>query len=284
MAAEATSIPDLQAAWVRSMMTEAKIQALVNHGLLRPKEEVEWRATAGEQFPSEDVKEQVVFASFFESSFNLPAGDFFRGLLYYYGLELVHLVPNSITIMSTFIHLCEVYLGISPHFLLWRSFFCVKSTGKRSGPVGAVMFTLRSGLKAEWIDTDLPDNTAGWRSEWFYIADQLPGLPRRTGHKLVKINEWGLGLSSRDLKELEGVLELVGDMKKRGVTGAAVVRSFCRWMIQLIKDRVHPTYEYWGQSDPTCEVNCKVSKEEMADRVSQMFSGRVKVKKCPKAH
>jgi hypothetical protein len=27
------------------------------------------------------------------------------------------------------------------------------------------MFNLRSGLKAEWIDTDLPDNTAGWRSE-----------------------------------------------------------------------------------------------------------------------
>jgi hypothetical protein len=30
----------------------------------------------------------------------------------------------------------------------------------------------------------------------------------------VKINEWDLGLSSRDLKELEGVLELVADMKK----------------------------------------------------------------------
>jgi hypothetical protein len=28
------------------------------------------------------------------------------------------------------------------------------------------MFNLRSGLKAEWIDTDLLDNTAGWRSEW----------------------------------------------------------------------------------------------------------------------
>jgi hypothetical protein len=47
----------------------------------------------------------------------------------------------------------------------------VKSTGKRSGPVGAVMFNLRSYLKAEWIDTDLPDNTAGWSLEWFYIAD-----------------------------------------------------------------------------------------------------------------
>jgi hypothetical protein len=85
-------------------MTEAKIQALVDRGLLRPKTEVEWRAAAGEDFSSEDVKEQVVFASFFERGFNLPAGDFFRGLLYYYRLELVHLVPNSITVVSTFIH------------------------------------------------------------------------------------------------------------------------------------------------------------------------------------
>jgi hypothetical protein len=117
-------------------MADAMIQALVNRGLLRPKEEVEWRAAAGEQFPSEDVKEHVVFASFFERGFNLPVGDFFRDLLYYYQLELVHLVPNSITVVSTFIHFCEVYLGISPHFLLWRNFLFVKSTCKRSGPVG----------------------------------------------------------------------------------------------------------------------------------------------------
>jgi hypothetical protein len=100
----------------------------------------------------------------------------------------------------------------------------------------------------------------------------------------VKISEWDLGLSSRDLKDLKGVLELVSDMKKWGVTGAAVGRSFCQRMIQPIKDRLHPVYEYCGQSDPTCEVNHKVSKEEMVARVSQMYYGRVKVKKCPKAH
>jgi hypothetical protein len=33
---------------------------------------VEQRAAAGEEFPSEDVKEQVVFGSFFERGFNLP--------------------------------------------------------------------------------------------------------------------------------------------------------------------------------------------------------------------
>jgi hypothetical protein len=106
------------------------------------------------------------------------------------------------------------------------------------------MFSLRSGLKAEWIDSDLPDNTAGWRSEWFYSVDQLPGLSCRTGHKTVKISEWDLGLSSRDLEDPKGVLELVNDLKKRGVTGAAVTRSFCRRLMQPIKDRVHPAYEY----------------------------------------
>jgi hypothetical protein len=116
MAVEAACIPDQQAAWVRSTKTEAKIQALVDRGLLRSKTEVEWRAAAGEVFPSEDIKEQVVFTSFFKRGFNLSAGDFFCGLLYYYMLELVHLVLNSITIVSTLIHFCEAYLGIPPHF------------------------------------------------------------------------------------------------------------------------------------------------------------------------
>jgi hypothetical protein len=143
---------------------------------------------------------------------------------------------------------------------------------------------MRSGLKAEWIDTDLPDNTAEWRSEWFYIADQIPGLPRRTVHKPVKISEWDLGVSTRELEDLKRVLELVSDMKNQGVTGAVVARSFCRRMIQPIKVRVHRAYEYFGQSDPTREVNRKVSKEEMAARVSQIYSGKVKVKKYPRAH
>jgi hypothetical protein len=49
--------------------------------------------------------------------------DFLRGLLQFYGIELVHLALNSITIIATFIHLCEAYLDIAPHFHLWRHFF-----------------------------------------------------------------------------------------------------------------------------------------------------------------
>jgi hypothetical protein len=91
-------------------------------------------------------------------------------------------------------------------------------------------------------------------------------------------------MSSRDIEDLKEIIELVKDLKSRGETGTSVARSFCQRLIQPIKDRVHPAYEYWGQSDPTCEVSRKVSKEEMAARVSQIYSGKVKIKKCPKAH
>jgi hypothetical protein len=75
-------------------MTEAKIRALVDRGLLRPKVEMEWKAAVGEEFPTEDVQEQVVFASYFERGFNLLVADFFHGLLYYYKMDLVHLSPS----------------------------------------------------------------------------------------------------------------------------------------------------------------------------------------------
>ena len=153
-------IPVPETVWTSSTITEEQIQLLVNRGLLRPKTEVEWKAPTGQAFPTEDDKEQVVFASFFERGFNVPTGDFFRGLLHYYRLELVHLVPNSITVVSSFIHLCEAYLGIPPHFHLWRYFFQVKKTGKAK-VVGNVGFYLRPGLKVQYIDMELPDNSGG---------------------------------------------------------------------------------------------------------------------------
>jgi hypothetical protein len=236
--------------------------------------EVEWKAAVGEDFPTDDVNEHVVFTSYFERGFNLLP----RSSVLLQAGAGTSRSQLPIIVVSTFINFSEAYLGISPHFLLWRHLFCVKNTGKRSGLVGVVIFCLRSGLKSEWIDTDLPDNNAGWRSEWFYIAGQLPGLPRHFGHKPVKISEWDLGLSSREADDLKKVLELVKDLKNQGVTGGSVARSFCRRLIQPIKDRVHITYEYWGQSDPTREVNRKVAKEEMVAR------GKVKIKKCPNAH
>ena len=48
---------------------------------------------------------------------------FFRGLHFFYGLEVMHLMPNSIVHIAIFIHLCEAYLGIALYFNLWRALY-----------------------------------------------------------------------------------------------------------------------------------------------------------------
>ena len=49
----------------------------------------------------------------------------FGGLLEYYQVELQHLNPSGIQHIVSFVALCEGFLGISPHFDLWRYFFAV---------------------------------------------------------------------------------------------------------------------------------------------------------------
>jgi hypothetical protein len=65
----------------------------------------------------EGIGETVIFLAHIERGFGVPAGDFLRELLHFYRIKLVQLAPNSITIISTFVHLCKAYLGITPHFI-----------------------------------------------------------------------------------------------------------------------------------------------------------------------
>jgi hypothetical protein len=92
-----------------------------------------------------------MFLAHIERGFGVPTDDFFHGLLYFYRIELVHIIPNAITIISSFIHHCEAYLGIPPHFRLWRHFLELKKTSK-SDVVGSVGFMLRQFMNLEYID------------------------------------------------------------------------------------------------------------------------------------
>jgi hypothetical protein len=41
-------------------------------------------------------------------------------------VQLHQLTPNSILHIACFMTLCESFLGIEPHFLLWRSIFWLR--------------------------------------------------------------------------------------------------------------------------------------------------------------
>jgi hypothetical protein len=262
-------------------VTEEHIQSLVDCGLLRPKSQVGWRSAAREAFPTEGTSETVVFIAHIECGFGVPVGDFLRWLLQFYRIELVHVAPNSVIIITTFIHLCEAYLDISPHFHLWRHFFELKKTGK-GVVIGSVSFMLCRNMKPEYIDLVLPDNTTGWKQRWFYLDSPALALKGRMGRIPTVGPEWTNQLAMLDTQELKPLLDDLEQLKAEGLTGAAVAISFYR-LIQPLQDSADSAFEYWGQSDPTRVVQRKVSKAEMIARAKNIFGGRIRNKECPKA-
>src|SRR5438034_5250840 len=109
-----SSIPNPEEVWSKSTVTEEDLQKMVADLVLPEKSLIGWRATDGESFPTTNTDEVVVFEPFFYRGFSLLTSFFFRGLLFWYGIELVNLNPNSILHISAFIHLCEVFSVSTP--------------------------------------------------------------------------------------------------------------------------------------------------------------------------
>jgi hypothetical protein len=108
---------------------------LVNSGFLCEKEMDMWRAVVRDPYPMEKNPDEIpMFARFVECGLALPTSDFFKGLLKYYGIEYLNLNPNRIFHVSVFIHFREAFVGIKPHWVLFRKFFRVKPQPSASDP------------------------------------------------------------------------------------------------------------------------------------------------------
>jgi hypothetical protein len=109
-----------------SVVDKKEIRKLVANYFLPDRTMLQWRPAAGEDIPTPNTNEIVVFSSFFQHRFGLLGCDFLRRLLDHYQIELVHLNPNSILQIIIFVHLCEAYLGIPPSFPLFKNYFFLK--------------------------------------------------------------------------------------------------------------------------------------------------------------
>jgi hypothetical protein len=99
-----------------SIISKSDLLHLVEIRVLPPKELCSWQICRGVTVPTEDTHEYVVYVMFLIRGLALPISPFFRGLIDFYELNLTHLNPNSILQVSIFVHLCEAFLGILPHF------------------------------------------------------------------------------------------------------------------------------------------------------------------------
>ena len=84
--------------------------------------------TAGQTIPTLEPHERVVFLPHFVRGLGFPLHPFVRGIMYYYGIDLHDLSPNSFLNISTFIVVCKAFLRILPPRESWIRGYLVSRT------------------------------------------------------------------------------------------------------------------------------------------------------------
>ena len=150
--------------------------------------------------------------------------------------------------ISIFIHFCEVYLGVLPHFNLFRHLFWLKKKGDGSKVVDDVYLQLRGGMASEYITVPLNTSLKGWNARWFYMKQSHPAIHCDVDHIPKSQKSWSEKPSSADMEQVRELLNLIKGMK---INDRLVVASFIVRRIQPYKERVHPGFDFMGDTDDT---------------------------------
>jgi hypothetical protein len=125
-----------------------------------------------ERIPKPPSGFRVMFLAFLLHGLSFPAHKFLRGLLFMYGVQLHQLTPNSILHIACFITLCESFLGIKLHFLLWKFLFwlCPSVALSKKPKLGRAVISIH--VESQYLEFSMAASVQGWRKKWFYIKDQ----------------------------------------------------------------------------------------------------------------
>ena len=162
--------------------------------------------------------------------------------------------------MSVFVHLCEAYLGIEPHFDLFRHLFHLKPQPNSASldVVGGAGIQLRQRMDRVYIPYKLSQKVIDWKSRWFYVKNQENNLPSILAGPPVQRAEWLK--KPIDMSQIPELLEMIASLKQKGISGESVAFDWMKRRIQPLQARVTFGFEYRGRSDPS-----RCSEEEISN-------------------
>ena len=136
-------------------------------------------------------------------------------------VSLCNLHPNTILHISIFIHFCEAYLGILPHFNLFRHLFWLKKRGgDGSKVVSRVYLQMRDGMEVEYLIVLLSTSLKGWNTRWFYMKQSHPTVCCDADHILESQKSWSKMPSSTDMEQVRAPWLNKGREDQRLISGS----------------------------------------------------------------
>jgi hypothetical protein len=145
--------------WVPSVFKQKDLEKAQANGLIFADDQVTFPST--ERIPKPPSGFRVMFFDFLLLGLSLPAHEFLRGLLFVYGVQLHQLTPNSILHIVYFITLCESFLGIEPHFLLWKFLFrlCPSVALSKKPELGGAVISIRA--ESQYLEFSMAASVQG---------------------------------------------------------------------------------------------------------------------------
>jgi hypothetical protein len=227
--------------WVSSAIVKKEVEKARTDGLISSNNSVKF--PSNERIPQPPSGYRVMFLAFLLRGLSLPVHEFLCGLLFIYGVQLHQLTPNSILHIACFMTLCESFLGIEPHFLLWRSIFRLRPSVSLSNKPELGRAIISVHPKVQYLEFSMPASVQGWRTKWFYIKDHKAspedeyGLaPFDASKELKKLASWDLPPSDAEMEQIAPLLTRIQALKG----GKGGVLSGIQLMAFFVQRRVQP--------------------------------------------
>jgi hypothetical protein len=204
--------------WVPSEFTQVDLAKAQKDGLITEGDQVVFPSTDRISKPPSGYR--VMFLAFLLRGLSFPAHEFLCGLLFVYGVQLHQLMPNSILHIAYFVTLCESFLGIEPHWILWKFLFrlCPSVALSKKPELGGAIVSVRSEL--HYLEFNMAASVQSWRKKWFYIKDQKNssfdqyGIAHFDANKeLKKLASWDSPPTEAEMEDIRPLLARIQALK-----------------------------------------------------------------------
>jgi hypothetical protein len=194
-----------------------------------------------------------------------------------YGVQLHQLTPNSILHIACFITLCESFLGIEPHFLLWKFLFRLRPSValSKKPELGGAVISVHA--ESQYLEFSMAASVQGWRKKWFYIkdrkissSDQYGIAPFGAAKDLKKLASWDSPPTEAEMEEIKPLLARIQALKSGSggaMSGTQLMAFFLQRRVQPLQHRISKLWSFSGLGDSSRVSDDLMEKKDLHKRV-----------------
>jgi hypothetical protein len=261
--------------WVPTEFKKMDLSKALADGLIADGDQVIFPST--ECIPKPPNGFRVMFLAFLLRGLSFPTHEFLRGLLFVYGVQLHQLTPNSILHIAYFITLCESFLGIEPHFLLWKYLFRLRPSAALSKRLELGRAVVYVRAKSQYLEFSMAASVQGWRKKRFYIKDQKVSssdqygiAPFDAAKNLKKLASWDSPSTEAEMEDIKPLLARIQVLKSESggaLSGTQLMAFFLQRRVQPLQHRISKLWSFSGLGDSSRVSDDLMEKKDLDKRV-----------------